>query len=84
MKLDAKGKTLFRKRVNALVKSELYRNNFHRLLNEIDERDEVIHKLSNICEELIGCCNLHNVDVNDIKNEVKLLQSNLILNKDES
>lgn len=84
MKLDAKGKALFRERVNNLVKSELHKRNFHRLLDEIDERDEVIRKLSNICEELIRCCDTNNVNISAIKNEVKWLQSNLILNKEES
>lgn len=42
-------------------KWEVYKHNFHRLLNKIDERDEVIPELSNICEELIRCCDLHNI-----------------------
>ncbi|ASI79568.1 TPA: hypothetical protein QCY18_003615 [Bacillus cereus] len=56
MELTKEGKELFRRRVEKVVTSEMYRQNFFYLLKEIDKRDVYIEELEERCKVLEQIC----------------------------
>lgn len=72
MDLTLEGKTLFRKRVDALVQNEMHRTNFYYLLEQIDKRDNQIDELVKFLNKII--------EVGFLTNEEKILYQEKLKN----